>query len=357
MINPVPPEAGPLDERYYKRLVNSFVLLKNCPGCKPLEQSLALAGLTAAQSAEKESDKPLSPREQLQQYVAKLQQDPDDQALREKIIKLALALEPKPAIPEEAEKMVGRATYVFKNAKTEADYADAVQAYQKALLIAPWVADYYFNLGVAQEKAGKPSEAIASLKFYLMAAPDAPDRRDVVQRIGGLEYAAEKAAKEKTTEAAAKAEEKRRREEAEAVLANLRSKVQGFTYTFTTCDYRSFREQMSALEKEGSTGWSCNWDEYRGKNWYKTPEITKRFNFPGDGTVQFGDNTLIGTPNGPAISDIRWTTGGRVKSPTWVDLAEDGSWIAHSADRPNISSDDPRFDRKARYSYNGYRRQ
>ena len=44
-------------------------------------------------------EKSASPREQLQQYVSELQKKPDDQALREKIIKLAVTLEPKPAIP------------------------------------------------------------------------------------------------------------------------------------------------------------------------------------------------------------------------------------------------------------------
>jgi hypothetical protein len=50
--------------------------------------------LVAAQS--------LSPREQLQQYIADLQKKPDDQALREKIIKLARGMKPAPAVPKEA---------------------------------------------------------------------------------------------------------------------------------------------------------------------------------------------------------------------------------------------------------------
>ena len=40
-----------------------------------------------------------SPREQLKQMVGQLQQNPDDNALREKIIKLAQKIKPAPAIP------------------------------------------------------------------------------------------------------------------------------------------------------------------------------------------------------------------------------------------------------------------
>ena len=45
---------------------------------------------------------------QLKHYIAELQKSPDDQALREKIIKLALTLNPKPEIPEAAERSNAR---------------------------------------------------------------------------------------------------------------------------------------------------------------------------------------------------------------------------------------------------------
>ena len=41
-------------------------------------------------------------RKQLSEMVERLQKAPDDTALREKIIKLAVVLKPAPAIPEEA---------------------------------------------------------------------------------------------------------------------------------------------------------------------------------------------------------------------------------------------------------------
>ncbi|HEY5042546.1 MAG TPA: hypothetical protein VIK53_11140 [Verrucomicrobiae bacterium] len=55
------------------------------------------------------------------QSVADLQKSPGDDALREKIIKLALTLNPKPATPDEAITHEGAAEYAFKNAKANSD--------------------------------------------------------------------------------------------------------------------------------------------------------------------------------------------------------------------------------------------
>jgi hypothetical protein len=50
------------------------------------------------QSAQSQSQ---SPREQLAGYVADLQKNPSDDALPEKVIKLALTLDTKPPVPPE----------------------------------------------------------------------------------------------------------------------------------------------------------------------------------------------------------------------------------------------------------------
>ena len=141
-----------------------------------------------------------NPQETLTQYIADLQKNPGDNALREKIIKFTLDMKQKPAIPPEVIKDVGAAEYAIKNAKTEADYADAAREYEKALLAAPWLAQAYYDCGLAYEKAGKLKEAIAAFSFYLMAAPDAKDAQTVQKEIGGLEYGMKKAAKEKAAE-------------------------------------------------------------------------------------------------------------------------------------------------------------
>lgn len=66
-----------------------------------------------------------NPREQLKQYVSDLQKSPDDQALREKIIKLVLTLDPKPATTEDAERFMARGAAAIKDAKVEGDFKDA----------------------------------------------------------------------------------------------------------------------------------------------------------------------------------------------------------------------------------------
>ena len=129
-----------------------------------------------------------TPHETLTQYIADLQKNPNDNALREKIIRFVQTMSPAPIVPEETVKYEGRAEAAVRNAKTPQDYLDASKEYSKALLLAPWVASYYFNLGVVLEKAGKPGEAITNLRLYLLAAPIAPDVREVQKKIAGLDY-------------------------------------------------------------------------------------------------------------------------------------------------------------------------
>jgi tetratricopeptide (TPR) repeat protein len=144
-----------------------------------------------------------SSQEILTQYISDLQKNPSDFALREKIIRYVQTMKPAPAMPLEAEKFEGRAEFAFKNAKSEADFLDAAREYAKALLIAPWAGPYYFNQGLAYEKAGKLAEAKRSFELYLLAVPNAQDARDVRKRIAGLEYATEKAARESSPAAVA----------------------------------------------------------------------------------------------------------------------------------------------------------
>jgi hypothetical protein len=101
-------------------------------------------------------------------------------------------VKPAPAIPAEAERFDGRAQYAFKSATSEAEMLEAAREYLKAVEAAPWVADYYFNLCAILEKAKRPAEAMRACKFYLAAAPEAPDASDIRKRIAGLEYALER---------------------------------------------------------------------------------------------------------------------------------------------------------------------
>lgn len=155
--------------------------------------------------------------EVLNQYLSELQKAPEDSELREKIIRHVRTMKPAPALPAEVDELVGQAKYVFKHAKVQKDFLDAVEAYKKTVMLAPWVGDYYYNLGVAQEQAGQPQEAVKSFNLYLVAMPDAKDARDVRERIGALKYLAGKTVKESNTEAVAE----KKQDSYEVWLANL----------------------------------------------------------------------------------------------------------------------------------------
>jgi tetratricopeptide (TPR) repeat protein len=145
---------------------------------------------------------------QLQQYVAELQKKPDDQALREKIIKLALTLKPKPAIPEEARRHFVRGNTALKDAKDASDYDRAIARYNDALLVAPWWPEPYFNLAKALELRESYDQAIAALKLYLLAAPQAEDARAAQDMIYALQDK-----KERTTSVGVKAALAKKKEE------------------------------------------------------------------------------------------------------------------------------------------------
>jgi hypothetical protein len=141
----------------------------------------------AAQSAKKSTSSP----DTLKQYVDDLKKKPADNALREKIIKLAIGMKPAPAIPESVERNMARGTAFAQKATDSTGYKKAITEFEAAVSSAPWLALAYYNLGVVQEKAGFYAEAIQSLKFYLMAEPDAKNARDVKNKIYALEVDAE----------------------------------------------------------------------------------------------------------------------------------------------------------------------
>lgn len=144
-----------------------------------------------------------SQQDTLNQYVSDLQKNPGDYDLREKIIKLVQTMKPAPAVPEEAERFMARATAAVKGAKTEKDFHDAAAELKKASLHAPWLPEIYYNLGVTEDKAGKYNQAIKNLKLYLVAAPEASDSKAVKNLIYEIEYRQEKAAKASSPEALA----------------------------------------------------------------------------------------------------------------------------------------------------------
>ena len=147
-----------------------------------------VVGMLLANTASAET-----PREQFEQMVEQLQKTPTDDALREKIIKLARKMKPAPAVPDTAVAFEGRAQFAFKSAKSENDFLAAAQEYEKAVATAPWVPGYYADLCTIYEKAGKFEDAKRHCGFYLIGLFDPAQTTDVKRRIAGLEFGIEKA--------------------------------------------------------------------------------------------------------------------------------------------------------------------
>lgn len=134
-------------------------------------------------------------REALDQYTAELAANTWNENLRKKIIEVASKLDPPPAIPEEAKRGMGRGKAAFQSAQNPGEYQKAREEFEKAVNLAPWWADGYYNLALVEEQERKFDQALSHLKLYLLAAPNAPDKSQIEEKIYGLEYSGEQARK------------------------------------------------------------------------------------------------------------------------------------------------------------------
>jgi formylglycine-generating enzyme required for sulfatase activity len=111
--------------------------------------------------------------------------------IRVAIIQLVQKKHLKPALPDGLDEIMGQAKYILQNGTSKEDFAKAAEAYRQASLLAPWEADIYYNLALMREKAGETIGALIDYNFYLLARPNAPDKKAVKEKIGGLEYASQ----------------------------------------------------------------------------------------------------------------------------------------------------------------------
>jgi tetratricopeptide (TPR) repeat protein len=220
-----------------------------------------------------------SPQQTLNQYVADLQKNPNDYALREKIIKHVQAMKPAPAVPEEAKRYLVRGKAAFKGAKEARDFQDAAEEFKKALLYAPWLAEGYYNLGVIQDKAGQYDDAMKNLKFYLIAAPKAPDAEKVKELVYEIEYRKEKVAKDKELAARKAADDRRAQQEAAArKQAEFLSRINGARYVYyfwaNRSDTGARTQYVITLDVRGDTV-TQGQGLANGQDWFTTGAIYK----------------------------------------------------------------------------------
>ncbi|MBZ5502228.1 MAG: hypothetical protein LAN59_08280 [Acidobacteriia bacterium] len=267
-------------------------------------------------------------RDQFQQLTAQLQNSPNDEALREKIINLARMMAPPPVLPEEAGRRMARGFAAFKEAKSVADYKDAVTEFEKATLAAPWYADAYYNLGQARAKAEDFAGAAASLKLYLLAAPEAKDAADAKTLMYEMEYKQEKADKERSAA------------QAQAQQAAQKQRL-----------LEAFRGNWDADEcwvgkiSRASLSRGCTGAEMQQSNWYSHGQRLQ-LEIESDGTVKLGGflgciGSAFGIPQGPSLRDIRWEIReeGRPPRQTWGSMSATGNQFTVSCNRSPSATD------------------
>jgi hypothetical protein len=130
-------------------------------------------------------------REDLKAAGEAVQKSPNDVALREKAIALARKVKPSPAVPREAERRMTRGAAAVESASGPVDFKAAAAEFEAAATAAPWWGDAYYNLAVAQDKAGEHAAALRSLKLAALAMPGS---KDVQKLADAVEFRAEKAA-------------------------------------------------------------------------------------------------------------------------------------------------------------------
>ena len=327
---------------------------------------VVLIGLTAATAS---SQAPATDnRALLKQYTAELQKTPDDNALREKIVKLAGQITPQPPIPEEARRHYVIAKTLLKDAQKPEDFTDVVAEFKTALLAAPWWGDAYGELGMILKSAGRFDEAMAALKLYVASNPGEEKARGAQDEIYIIEAKQKKAAKEAdaqaqaqaAVESAARAEEARHQQNRD-VVARFKRIVSGKVYD---------RNLGSASNPNRGDAVGLTEAEFNGKSWWDWGKSCMRFVFEDerilfcfitdDGVTKSGAPSYVGTPNGPSFEDIVWEVpdikyaglteswdGRTMKRRVWGRFMETSGGIFFSQDRPvNGASYDPgtRYD-------------
>jgi hypothetical protein len=130
----------------------------------------------------------------------------------ENVIKLAAAMSQPPPIPEEARRHFVMGQTMFKDAKSQADYAQAADEFLQATRLAPWWPEARNNTAAMFEAAGDYANALANLKIYQMFKLPDPEARAIQDKIYALEAKQKMAANDAQVAAQKKAEADRQQE-------------------------------------------------------------------------------------------------------------------------------------------------
>jgi len=142
---------------------------------------------------------------------------------REKVIKMAAAMDQLPPIPEEARRHFVMGQTMFKSAKSPNDFRMATDEFLQSVRLAPWWPEALYNSALGGEAQGDYGWAISTLKDYLLFKLPEAEARAAQDKIYALEakqqLAAQEAAERAREQAAQKAVEDQRAQQ-EAAAAN-----------------------------------------------------------------------------------------------------------------------------------------
>jgi hypothetical protein len=118
--------------------------------------------------------------------------DNDEPQRREKVIRLVLNMSSPPPIPNEAKQDFQQATAILQslrgNQSSSADDLEKpINLLGKALKLAPWWANAYYNLAIADELRGWYDDAITQLNYYLELQPSESDAANARAKIAAIE--------------------------------------------------------------------------------------------------------------------------------------------------------------------------
>ena len=116
----------------------------------------------------------------------------DADTLHAVIFRTAARLTPAPALPDSAMVYEVRAQIALDSAKTPADFRDVAAEYGRAVLWAPWIPRFYYNLALTAEHTGDQARAADLYRVYLLS-PQIEDRDAVRRKLIALDYERERA--------------------------------------------------------------------------------------------------------------------------------------------------------------------
>ncbi|MDR3792440.1 MAG: ankyrin repeat domain-containing protein [Terracidiphilus sp.] len=119
--------------------------------------------------------------------VKAFQQNPKDEALRQKILGMAPGLNEHPLVPQEARQLFDTATQQIRDAAGPYALAQPIALLRKSGEIAPWWGNVYYNLSRALEMHGEYEDAIRQMRYYLALKPAEADANEARAHLVVLE--------------------------------------------------------------------------------------------------------------------------------------------------------------------------